>query len=124
MVSANIRVDPDYQWETLEPRVRSAVLDAFSFDSVDLAQDLLLADAIKVMQAVPGVVYVDVDVFDTISEADLLAGFTASAASGLGLRDRIVIEPARFQQGQLLPAQLSYLSSEVPDTLILQEIKS
>lgn len=124
VVSANIRVDPDYQWETLEPKVRRAVLDAFSFDNVDLAQDLLLADAIKVMQAVPGVVYVDVDVFDTISETDLLAGFTASAASVLGLRDRIVIEPARFEQGQLLPAQLSYLSSEVPDTLILQEIKS
>ena len=124
VVSANIRVDPDYQWETLEPKVRSAVLDAFSFDNVDLAQDLLLADAIKVIQAVPGVVYVDVDVFDTISEADLLAGFTAAAAGGLGLRDRIVIESARFDLGQLQPAQLSYLSSEVPDTLILQEIKS
>ncbi|MBI3431953.1 MAG: putative baseplate assembly protein [Hydrogenophilales bacterium] len=123
VVSANIRVDQDYQWETLEPRVRSAVLDAFGFDNVDLAQDLLLADAIRVIQAVPGVVYVDVDVFDTISGDDLLAGFTASAASALGLRDRILIEPARFEQGLLQPAQLSYLSSEVPDTLILQEIK-
>lgn len=124
VVSAGIRVDPDYQWETLEPTVRSAVLDAFGFDNVDLAQDLLLADAIKVIQAVPGVVYVDVDVFDTISEDALIAGFTAAAAGALELRDRIVIEPARFEQGQLQPAQLSYLSSEVPDTLILQEIKS
>lgn len=124
VVSANIRIDPDYQWETLEPEVRSAILDAFSFDNVDLAQDLLLADAIKVMQAVRGVAYVDVDVFDTISENDLIAGFTASAAGGLGLRDRIVIAPARFEQGQLQPARLAYLSSEVPDTLILQEIKS
>ena len=124
VVSAGIRVDPDYQWETLEPKVRSAVLDAFGFDNVDLAQDLLLADAIKVIQAVPGVVYVDVDVFDTISEDALIAGFTAAAAGALELRDRIVIEPARFEQGQLQPAQLSYLSSEVPDTLILQEIKS
>ena len=31
VISANIRVDPDYQWETLEPKLRSAVLDAFSF---------------------------------------------------------------------------------------------
>lgn len=124
VVSTNIRVDPDYQWETLEPKVRSAVLDAFGFDRVELAQDLLLADVIKVIQAVPGVVYVDVDVFDTISEDELLAGFTASAAGGLDLLDRIAIDPARIEQGQLRPAQLAYLSPEVPDTLLLQEIKS
>ncbi|MGA7180800.1 MAG: putative baseplate assembly protein [Thiobacillaceae bacterium] len=124
VISASIRVDPDYQWETLEPKIRSAVLDAFGFDKVDLGQDLLLADAIKVMQGIPGVTYVDVDVFDTISEAGLLAGFDAAAASNLQLRDRILIEPGRYEQGQLLPAQLSYLAPEVPDTLILQEIKS
>lgn len=124
VASVNIKVDPDYQWETLEPKVRSAVLDVFGFDQVELAQDLLLADMIKVIQAVPGVVYVDVDVFDTISEDELLAGFTKSAAGGLELRDRIAIDPARFEQGQLQPAQLAYLSSEVPDTLLLQEIKS
>lgn len=123
VVSANIRVDPDYQWEALEPRVRNAVLDAFSFDHVDLGQDLLLADAIKAIQALPGVMYVDVDVFDTISETAILAGFTTSAASGLALKDRIPMDPARFEQGVLKPAQLAYLSSEVPDTLILQEIK-
>lgn len=124
VMSANIRVAPDYQWETLEPKIRSAVLDAFSFDSVDLGQDLLLADAIKVMQGIPGVSYVDVDVFDTISETGLLAGFDAAAATELQLRDRISIEPGRYQQGQLFPAQLSYLAPEVADTLILQEIKS
>ena len=123
IVSANVRTDSDYRWNTLEPKIRSAVLQAFSFDAVDLGQDLLLADAIKAIQAVPGVTYVDVDVFDTISEAGLLAGFDASAASGLQLRDRIDVQPARFELGQLLPAQLSYLAAEVPDTLILQEIK-
>ena len=124
VLSANVRIDPDYQWETLEPKIRSAVLDAFSFDNVDLGQDLLLAEAIKTIQAVRGVVYVDVNVFDTISEADILAGFTSPAANGLELKDRIPIEPGRFDQGNLMPAQLAYLSSEVPDTLILQEIKS
>jgi hypothetical protein len=124
IISANVRVDPDYQWETLEPKIRGTVLDTFSFDNVDLGQDLLLADAIKVMQRIPGVTYVDVDVFDTISEAGLLAGFDASAVSGLQLRDRITLEPARLDHGQLLPAQLSYLAPDVPDTLILQEIKS
>lgn len=123
VVSANIHVQPDYAWETLEPKVRSAMLAAFGFGKVEIGQDLLLADAIKTMQEVPGVAYVDVDVFDTISEADILAGFEAPAASKLGLRDRIPLEPGRFEQGQLRPAQLSYLTPEVPDTLILQEIK-
>ena len=123
IISANVRIDSDYQWETLEPEIRSAVLETFSFDNADLGQDLLLTDAIRAIQAIAGVTYVDVDVFDTISEAGLLAGFDASAASGLRLRDRIDIQPARFELGQLLPAQLSYLTPEVPDTLILQEIK-
>jgi predicted phage baseplate assembly protein len=124
VASANIKVDPDYRWETLEPKVRSAVLAAFGFDQVELARDLLLADLIEVIQAVPGVVYVDVDVFDTLSEDDILAGVTAAAVGSLELRDRIAIAPARFAQGQLQPAQLAYLSPEVPDTLLLQEIKS
>ncbi len=123
VVSANVKVAPDYRWDTVEPKVRSEMLAAFGFDRVELAQDLLLADAIKVIQAVPGVAYVDIDVFDTLSEDTLLAGVTQSVAAGLDLRDRIPVQPARLEQGELRPAQLSYLSPEVPDTLILQEIK-
>ncbi len=116
VISAKVGVHPDYLWETLEPKIRAAVLDAFSFEKLELGDDLFLADATEVIQGVPGVMYVDVDVFDTISEHALLEGFTAAADSvwsSLKLSHRIPMEST----------QLAYLSPEVPDTLILQEIK-
>jgi predicted phage baseplate assembly protein len=113
VISANVRIGPDYLWEAVEPRLRTAMLGAFSFDKVELGGDLLLADAIAAIQRIAGVIYVDVDVFDAISEAQILAGFEAPAAVKLGLRHRIPIAPG----------QLAYLAPEVPDTLILQELK-
>ncbi len=60
------RIDPDYHWETLEPKIRAALLDAFGFARLELGDDLLLSNAIDAIQGVAGVAYVDVDVFDTI----------------------------------------------------------
>jgi Baseplate J-like protein len=126
VVSAKVRIDPDYLWEALEPKIRSAMLDAFGFEKLELGDDLLLSNAIKIIQGVTGVTYVDVDVFDTISEAQLLNGLDNSTAANLKLNDRILIEPARVVHSNvsnILPAQLAYLTPEVPDTLILQELK-
>jgi predicted phage baseplate assembly protein len=130
VVSAKIRIAPDHRWDLVEPKIRTAVLDAFSFDNVEPGQDLLLSDAILAVQQVPGVVYVDVDVFDSISEAELLAGFSAPAALNLTLEDRLAIAPARVvvrrtpvEHHEIAPAQLAYLGADVPDTLILQELK-
>ncbi|MGH8763847.1 MAG: putative baseplate assembly protein, partial [Nitrosospira sp.] len=113
VISAKVGVDPDYLWESLEPTIRSAVLDAFGFEKLELGEDLLLANAVRVIQGVRGVTYVDVDVFDTISEDVLLESFIASEEASFELRHRIPIEPT----------QIAYLSPDVPDTLILQEIK-
>lgn len=60
-----------------------------------------------------GVVYTDVDTFDAISEAALLEGFSKQAATKLQLLDRIAV----------VPTEIAYLGPEVPDTLILQELK-
>jgi predicted phage baseplate assembly protein len=114
VVSANVHLQTDYLWDAVEQKIRAAMLDAFGFEKLELGDDLLLSRAIEVMQSVAGVDYVDVDVFDTISEAQLLQGFDAPAAEDLKLNDRIRIEAG----------QLAYLAPEVPDTLILQERKA
>jgi Baseplate J-like protein len=113
VISAKVKIDPDYQWETLEPKIRAAVLDRFSFENQDLGEDVFLSDAINAIQAVRGVVYVDVDIFDAISEAALLEGFSNQTLKNPQLADRIPVEPT----------QIAYLPPEVPDTLILQELK-
>ena len=124
VLSARVRIDPEREWDLVEPALRAALLTAFGFERVALAQDLLLAEAVRVAQAVPGVVYADIDVFDTIAEGQVLDGFAKSMAGQLGLRPRIALSGARFEQGRALPAQLAYLSADVPDTLLLQEIAS
>jgi predicted phage baseplate assembly protein len=136
VVSAGVRIHPDYLWDALEPRIRAAMVDAFGFENLELGDDVLLSNAIRVIQGVAGVTYVDVDVFDVISETQLLRGFSAPTAATLKLLDRIPIEPPRTAKAnellqlplaggaRILPAQLAYLAPDVPDTLILQEIKT
>ncbi len=69
-------------------------------------------------------VYVDVDVFDAIGEDQMLDGFDGKLAAKLALRRRIALQQARVEQGKALPAQLAYLSADLPDTLLLTEITS
>jgi hypothetical protein len=123
VVSANVKTGADYPWETVEPRIRAALLRAFGFARIGLGRDLLLADAIAAVQRIVGVSYVDVDVFDLVSEAQLLAGFASKQVQTLARRERLSLAPARVEQRVVRPAQLAYLSPDVPDTLILQEIK-
>ena len=122
VMSARIKVQADYQWETVEAAARAALLGEFGFGHVDLAEDLLLTDAVAIGQAVAGVESIRVDVFDTISEAELVSGFSAAAAKKLQLKDRIDVQPAHPGPAlDLLPAQIAYLTPSVPATLILQE---
>jgi predicted phage baseplate assembly protein len=122
VMSARVKVQADYEWETVEAATRAALLGEFGFANVDLAEDLLLTDAVATGQAVAGVEAIEVEVFDTISEAELVAGFSTAAAKKLQLKDRIVVRPARpGLKLDLLPAQIAYLPPGVPATLILQE---
>ena len=122
VVSAQIKVQADYQWEAVEAAARAALLGEFGFNQVGLGRDLLLSDAIATGQAVTGVDAIKVDVFDALSEADLVSGFTAAVTKELRLQDRIRLQPARPGPDQnLFPAQIAYLPASVPATLILQE---
>ncbi|NOZ51811.1 MAG: putative baseplate assembly protein [Gammaproteobacteria bacterium] len=85
IIHARVRVSPEYQWETLEPKIRTALLDHFSFERRDLGQDALLSEAISVIQGITGVVYVDVDVFDGLVEIEPIEDLIDSI-EGLGIQ--------------------------------------
>jgi predicted phage baseplate assembly protein len=114
VISANVKIEADYLWEKLEPKIRAALVNRFSFEKAELGEGALLSAAIDAIQAVRGVVYVDIDVFTCVSEAQLLKGFTQRDAVNLERLDRVRINEA----------QVAYLVPDVADTLILQEIKS
>lgn len=144
VISANIRILPDYQWEPVVTEVRTTLLDAFSFERRELGQDVLLSELISVMQAVPGVAYVDVDTLRGVPEKILDKGQRrlltpaeiADCVTG-PLKDaqekvicparaeplsRLVVNLAGNDSGALIPAQLAFLTPGVPETLILNQI--
>ena len=130
VISANVKIGPDYRWDLLEPKIRAVMLEAFSFERAELGQDLLLSNAISALQKVRGVDYADVDVFAALSEQDIINGFTQDIFASHRknqtrlLNKRIKVEAARIatETRKILPAQLAFLTPEVPDTLILQEV--
>ena len=68
VLSANVRLAPDYQWESVAPNIRARLLDAFGFQKRALGQAALLSEIISAIQNTDGVEYVDVDAFGGVPE--------------------------------------------------------
>ena len=127
VVSARVKILTDYQWESVEPKVRNALLGAYGFDQRLLGQSAFLSEAIGVIQAVEGVSYVDVQKFDGVPE-EVTAAQLAGLASTLSLNNFVEADLARIDASatapskRILPAELVILTPDIPDTLILTEI--
>jgi predicted phage baseplate assembly protein len=131
IISARVRLHPDYAWDAVVPQIRSALLEAFGFERRELGQDAHLSEALRVIQGVGGVTYVDVDIFEGLSETvttdALLLSEKLLALSGVTGNDQpkqhVAANLARVDEdGILQPAQLAFLNPQTPDTLILTEI--
>ena len=131
VVSAGVKVLPDYDWELVEPAIRARLLDVLGFGRRDLAQDVLPSEVITAIQGVAGVDYVDLDVLQAIDEANVVGALSAPAGSSPGSPaspappgppGRIGVLPARPGAGGVRPAQLAYLSPLIQDSLILNEV--
>jgi predicted phage baseplate assembly protein len=131
VISANVRILPDYLWEAVAKNIRIKLLDTFSFERRELGQDVLLSEVISTIQSVQGVAYVDVDTLGGISERmedgtlrtpeqiakDVQKMVDDSEANGPISRVR-----ANLAEGGR-PAQLAFLSPDIQATLILNEVK-
>jgi hypothetical protein len=137
IISGKVRVLPDYLWEVVAPQIRAVLLDTFNFERRRLGQDVVLSEVISVVQAVRGVAYVDVDLLDGLDESlahdpqalinalDVLAKPNKLDGEDGQPKERIVAKLAHIKPAapdadeHIQPAELIYLSPEVPDTLIL-----
>jgi predicted phage baseplate assembly protein len=146
VISARVRIQTDYQLETVVPNIRTAMLNAFGFDQRDLGQPVYQSEVLSVVQQVPGVAYVDLDILDAVDQAQLISALdtihqqellaanqgqtpneTLDLISLLGLKVRKVVpahlaQPRRNAPGVFDPAQLAFLSADIPDTLIINEL--
>jgi hypothetical protein len=126
VISAGVKIDPDYAWETVAAKLRSALLDLYSFDRRELGQSAFLSEAVSVMQAVQGVLFVDMRRFDSVPES-VTAAQLAGLGSTLGLRSVVEAElahvtPASDPASHIAAAEVVLLTPEIPDTLMLTEI--
>lgn len=91
-VVATLRIDPMHVPDTVRAAVAGALAAAFSFESRSLGQPVYRSEVISVMQAVPGVDWLDLNAFyrgDTPSLAEALS----ADAPRSGLRLRLGAQP-------------------------------
>jgi predicted phage baseplate assembly protein len=143
LLSAHIRLEPDYQWDLVVAAVRAALLDRFGFERRSLGQAAVLSEALAVMGAVEGVDYVDVDVFGGIADhrtatdgsrvlltppeisqavADVLDAPITATSNGQFCQAVMAFPGGRDPHGSLRPAQLAIFTPDVPQALILNQI--
>jgi len=96
VIQARVRILPDYLWETVEPKVRGALLDTFSFARRELGQDALLSEVFSTIQTVEGVAFADVDNFDALEEQEIVEALSdgKSPAEFIKLKHRVVADLA------------------------------
>ena len=130
VISAQVKILDEYLWEDVAADLRAALLNVFSFDNRSLGQPVFQSEVISAMQAVAGVAYVSLQILDSVVESASAAAI-ANLASTLALNDFIPAalarrnpSPVNYPTDAILPAEMVYLTPTLPDTLILNQVKS
>ncbi|KUL45639.1 putative baseplate assembly protein [Streptomyces regalis] len=63
LVAAKVKVARDHAWEVVQPRLRQALLRRLGYEGRELGRPARLSDVLATAHSVPGVDYIDVDVF-------------------------------------------------------------
>jgi predicted phage baseplate assembly protein len=126
VIEAGIAVHPDHRFDKVEPQVRAALADAFGFARRQLGQDVVRSEVLSAVQAVPGVLYVDLDVLGVVGEAEP-GTILGVPAAGEPVPARIPVYPptgvTRGLKGMFArAAQLAVVSPAVPETVLLREL--
>jgi hypothetical protein len=130
VIGARVRVLPDHTWDVVEPKIRRALLERFGFDGRELGTDVAASDVVATIQRLPGVAFVDLEALLTRSESQIVELLDPEGAGGDGpalpteIPPRIVVLPARPDGHTILPAQIAYMPADVPDTVLLTEIRT
>jgi predicted phage baseplate assembly protein len=122
VLQAGVKVHPDYPWETVAPRLRAALADAFHFDRRELGQPAFLSEVLDVLQRVPGVEFVDVDVFGSITEAQLTPSAMTAAIAALTRAEVVTARLAHLGGNGIDAGEIAYVRADVPATVALNPL--
>jgi len=134
VIAAGIQIQPGHLFDVVAPSVQAALLNTFSFQQRALGQAAFLSKAVSAMQAVAGVNFVNVTVFDSVAENTDSAAL-ATLSKTLQLRRAVVakqayvdpllnlpVNPTAQDTFQIRPTEMVYLTPQISDTLLLTEI--
>ncbi|MGW3034704.1 putative baseplate assembly protein [Streptomyces sp. NPDC001178] len=98
LVAAKVKVAPDYAWEWVEPRLRAALLRRLGYEGRELGQPARLSDLLATAHTVPGVDYVDVDVFTGVPASATPAEVAALLTDPGEPRSSVPAHPAAYDE--------------------------
>jgi len=127
VMAATVVLQTGWAWEDVAPNLRTAVLALFAFNARDLGQTAFLSEAVATLQAARGVAWLNVTTFDSVPES-ITAAQLATLGSTLGKRPYILSELAYVNTSaapgstnRIVPAELVFMTPDIPDTLILTQ---
>ncbi|WP_405815206.1 putative baseplate assembly protein [Streptomyces sp. NBC_01390] len=98
LVAARVKVAPDHSWELVEPRLRQALLRRLGYEGRELARPARLSEVLATAHTVPGVDYVDVDVFTGVPAAATPEQLTELLAHPGTPRPSVPAHPATYDE--------------------------
>lgn len=81
-VVAKVAIDSRFEWTAVEAAVRAALLKTFSFPARAFGQSISIAEVIRVVHSVAGVIFVDVDVLRRFDQTTPDLPVNGSLAAG------------------------------------------
>jgi hypothetical protein len=130
VIAATIGLVADYVWEEVQPQVTAAIQALFAFDNRALGQPAFASEAILAAQSIAGVAFVNLTTFDGVPETITAAGL-AGLGQTLRLRQTVEARAARIDRhaapgsaGRILPAELVFMTPDIPATLTLTQAAS
>jgi hypothetical protein len=142
LLSAKVRISADHRWEQVEPQVRYVLDATLGFERSVIGRGVPRSAASTAIHEVPGVDYVDVDVFDWVDEARILGldgdrdtnGENANDDESVERAAAFAVPPPRPDNlavlaaprahldggGQIVAGGLVYANPSIRDTIVLE----
>lgn len=134
LITATLNIDATYVATKVADATRSALLDTLSFNSLEFAQSVHLSDVYAILQNVPGVVSVDIDLFMFKQKANVIDIDFDNFLNDRGIKrhsdgmpkpiqNHLWVLPARPNTASngpiVLPAELASIESPSQDVTII-----
>ncbi|MFI8893537.1 putative baseplate assembly protein [Streptomyces paradoxus] len=98
LIAAQVKTAPDHSWRYVEPRLRQALLHRLGFEGRELGRPARLSEVLATAHTVPGVDYVDVDVFTGVPASATPAEVTEVLTRPGPPRASVPAHPATYDE--------------------------